>query len=344
MTDGEIDPFDPAIRDGFIRLVAGNRLRSDRSGDPIEAVTRAQLTEATPMWHGYDIEIALLGYAGDTFTIDQRQRWDDEREYLRAQIAQTRSLAQQHARLIEDPTLTEILTVRLSAIDGFDLDGDGLPIPDGDDFAAVEAVLRERIDAVGSQLGAQQIEVDPRVLWRSVTDAHAATTRTGPAANRTGPTRHRLVAAAATRDPEIELVNRLFARDLPGQTAAATLLTRIYWQREALRQAVADAVAAITNPSVQPAKSFSALPTGDNPLTVIGRLYLESLAELITVSHAVAAAECARRAQPTPNGPAQGIGIGELITWGGRLVGWIGDQIDTSRFNDRDGYIGQIYD
>ncbi|MDO3647795.1 hypothetical protein [Nocardia mangyaensis] len=350
MTGQVLDPFGPTVRDGFIRLVAGNRVRSEHAGEPIESVTRAQLAEATPMWRGYDIEVALLGYGGDAFTIEQRQSWDEQRERLRAQIVQTRSLLHRHSRLIKDPVLTETLAGRLAAIEGFDIDGVGLPVPDDADFAAVEAVLRERIDTVGQQLSAQHIEVDPRVLLRSLTDTYTSTTRTEPAYNGynwTSTTRRRLVTAAATLDPEIELVTRLFARDIPGQTAAAQLLTRIYWQRETLRQAVADAVAAVANPSVQPTKSFSAQPTGDSPVTVIGRLHLESLAELINVSHAVAAHEYARRAQSsqsTPGAPARDVGLGPLIFWGKRLIGWISDNIDTSRFNERDGYIGQTYD
>lgn len=350
MTDDVLDPFDPAVREGFIRLVAGNRIRADRSGESIEAVTRAELAEATPMWRGYDIEIALLGYGGDAFAIEQRENWDERRERLRAQIAQTRSLLQRHSRLIKDPVLTETLTGRLAAIDGFDIDGDGIPVPDDADFAAVEAVLRERIDTVGRQLGAQDIEVDPRVLLRSVTDVYASATRGGPAYNGhnwTGPTRRRLVAAAAARDPEIELVTRLLARDAAGQAAAATLLTRIYWQRETLRQTVADAVAAVANASAQPAKSFSALPAGESPLTVLGRLHLESLAELINVSHAVVATEYARLVQPSPSGssaPARDAVIGPLISLGKLLIDWISDNVDLSGFNDRNGYIGQIYD
>ncbi|WP_278262239.1 hypothetical protein [Nocardia sp. AG03] len=343
MTDESLDLFDPTVREGFIRLVAGNRIRADRTGESIESVTRAQLVEATPMWRGYDIEVALLGYGGDAFTLEQRESWDEQRGRLRDGIAQTRSLLQRHARLIKDPALTETLTAHLAAIDGFDLDGDGLPVPDDTDFDAVEAVLRERIDTVGKQLTAQHIDVDPRVLLRSVTDTHTST----PAVDghHRGPARRELVSAATARDPEIELVTRLFARDVPGQTAATELLTRIYWQRETLRQAAADALAALATAAAQPTKSFSATPSSASPLTIIGRLQLASLAELIDVSHAVAATEFARRAQPsTQTSPARDVVITPLIFWGKRLVDWISDNVDTSRFNDRDGYIGQIYD
>lgn len=343
-----IDPFAPEVREGFLRLVAGHRLRATQEGVSIEAVTRAQLVEATPMWRGYDIEVALLGYSGDGFTPEQCELWDARREALRAQIVVTRSLLERHSRMIKDPVLTGKLAARVAAIEGVDLDGDGLPVPDDADFTAVEAVLRERVEVVGRELNAQQIDVDPAVLLRSVLDGYAPTIRTGaPAYAWTGAGPARLVAAATARDPEIELVTRFFARDLAGQAAASKLLTRIYWQREALRQAVADAVVAISAPPVQPTKSFSAQPAVSSPVTVIGRLYLESLAELIDISHAVAAVEFTRRAETAPANQtvlAQDPMIGPLIFWGKKLVTWIGGNIDTSGFNDRDGYVGQLYD
>ncbi|MFC6013077.1 hypothetical protein [Nocardia lasii] len=307
-----IDPWAPEVREGFVRLVAGNTVRAARSGESIESVTRAELVTPTPLWARTDVEVALLGWAAaddGTLGPQQYEQWTEQRARLRDGIAQTRSLLARHARLIKDPDLTKVLTDRCAAIDAFDLDTGALPLPDDEDFTAVENVLVERIGEIRAQLSAQQITVDSQVLLRSVTDAYRPSTSTEPAYNGhnwTGAVRRELVTAATGLDPEIELVNRLLARDPAGQASATTLLLRVYWQRETLRQAVADARLAAFEPITLPTKSFTAMPVLDSPARIAAQRQIETLAELINISHAVAAKrQAGRDAAAHAGGPAQ---------------------------------------
>lgn len=273
-TQGPIDPdpWAPEVRDGFLRLVAGHKIRAVRRGVSIETVTREELVRPTPLHPHPDSELGVLSWMAslesDALAAHQRAGWTARRARLHAQILGTRSMLAQQAGVVADPVLVQVLADRAAAIEAFDPEIELVPRPDENDYATVEAVLAERITTVRQSLAAQQISVDPQTLLRSLTDAYRPTTSpTGPIGNGR-PWSARITRFGAVtdpdHDPEIELVDRLLARSPASQTTATTLLVRMHQQRQALSQTLTDVVVVATEFRLRPDEVPTAVLTYDS--------------------------------------------------------------------------------
>lgn len=332
-----IDPLAPPVREGFLRLVARLRIAADRLAEPIDVVTRRELGAPTPILPVADPELALLAFDNPAATVDQQEEWASRRDQLRADIAGLRAELLRRARVIKDPALVEILSLRATEAAAFDPQRHALPLPEDDDLDTVVTVLDERIAVVGRQLASVGATVDSQVMLRSFTDTHRRPEdgsgptlwRFGPRSRAAGDTeviedagpaaRQYVIARATGVDPEIELVDRLLARDPASRTAAAGLLARIFWQRETLRQIAVDTV---VRPVSQPTKSIVGF---DDPAVVIARLHLELLTASINLSHAVVVLrQTAPTGAPEPaaGDPARGEGF-SLIEFGASAWAWL---------------------
>lgn len=275
----------------------------------------AEAARATPVPATTDAELALVARIG--------QRDPERAEALRTGIASLRTELTEQAQQIGDPRLTRKLADRAAAAVGYDADTHTLPDPDEDGVATAAATLTERIALITDELSTAGATVPVEVILLSAADQHPLLEALLPPPD-PAPGDASATSGTATSvrlpDPEVELVDRLFARDIDAQSTATTLLARLYWQRETLRQTVGDEARWIAPP--QPVKTYNKLGTAaggyrlDIPAFIVSRVHLEALTASIEIAHASVTQYQAARAEAwisEPDAPAQSTIIDRLL-------------------------------